>query len=121
MQIVKTILSLSLKVGKHLYLISCTFSIQMKQQFKPIFNLDRDIDSVGNDWPSSEEDSLLSEAVCAPFCKSGYHRSLTFVLTFDFVSQKPQKANLMKMLASKRKEGIENILLFFFHLINARS
>lgn len=84
----------------------------MKRQVKPIFNLHRDIESVGDDWHSSEDDSLLSEAVCTPFCKSGYHCSLTFLLTFDFVSQKPQKANLMKMLASKRKEGIENILLF---------
>ena len=91
----------------------------MKQQVKQIFNLHRDIESVGDDWPSSEDDSLLSEAVCAPFCKPGYHRSLTFHLTFDFVSQKPQKANLMKMLASKRKEGIKNIVLFY--LINSTS
>eukprot|EP00066_Takifugu_rubripes_P016477 XP_011605743.1 PREDICTED: ankyrin repeat domain-containing protein 7-like [Takifugu rubripes] len=39
----------------------------------------RDMESVCDDWPSSEDDSLLTEA-------------------------KPQKANLMKMLASKMKE-----------------
>lgn len=58
-------------------------TIQMKQWIKPIFNLHRDIESVGDDWPSSEDDSLLSEAVCAPFCKSAHHRSLTFYRTFD--------------------------------------
>lgn len=63
----------------------------MKQQVKPVFNFHRDNESVGDDWPSSEEDSLLSEAVCAPFFKSVCHRSLTFHLTFDFVSLRNHK------------------------------
>lgn len=48
---------------------------RMKLQVKCFSFLHRDMESVCDDWPSSEDDSLLSEAVCAAFV----HQTVTLV------------------------------------------